>query len=196
MPAGAHIALEFTSPNSSEDVERDVAFKFAPQAERHNYKLEQHSKNGALFSRRYWPAGAIVGFVLGWIIAATGYSNSADSVTGVAPGVYVAGAIAVACLFVRRSENLRMTFEERQGGSVIMVDGHATKALRAVLEDLAAETPPPGSLERLPAPGGGVPGPSSDDPVEKIERLAKLRDSGALSSEEFNVKKAELLDEV
>lgn len=42
--------------------------------------------------------------------------------------------------------------------------------------------------------GGGVTGSSANDPIEQLERLASLRDKGILSDDEFETKKAELLN--
>jgi hypothetical protein len=39
----------------------------------------------------------------------------------------------------------------------------------------------------------GVPAPAEDDPVEQLERLAKLRDSGAITAAEFERLKREIL---
>ena len=36
----------------------------------------------------------------------------------------------------------------------------------------------------------------SDDAFEKLEKLAKLKDSGVITEEEFNAKKAELLERI
>jgi hypothetical protein len=42
-------------------------------------------------------------------------------------------------------------------------------------------------------PMPGVPAPAEDDPVEQLERLAKLRDSGAITAAEFERLKREIL---
>ena len=39
----------------------------------------------------------------------------------------------------------------------------------------------------------GSPGPAEDDPIAKIERLAALRQSGALTDEEFQEQKRRIL---
>ncbi|MDA7763640.1 PH domain-containing protein [Pelagibacterales bacterium] len=36
----------------------------------------------------------------------------------------------------------------------------------------------------------------TDDPIEKIKKLAELRDSGIISEDEFNIKKNELMEKV
>jgi hypothetical protein len=47
-------------------------------------------------------------------------------------------------------------------------------------------------------PGGAPPasGPVSDDPVAKLERLAKLLDEGAITREEFDAQKKKILGEI
>ncbi len=43
-------------------------------------------------------------------------------------------------------------------------------------------------------PAGPQPlGPSSPDPLDRIAKLAQLRDSGALTNEEYETQKAKLL---
>ncbi|MDJ0379190.1 SHOCT domain-containing protein [Cryobacterium sp. PH31-L1] len=49
---------------------------------------------------------------------------------------------------------------------------------------------------RLARKGGNHSLPSSPDPVEQIQRLAKLRDDGLLSQAEFETKRAELLGRI
>ena len=59
----------------------------------------------------------------------------------------------------------------------------------------AAATAPGLSGGYAAASGGGPPAPGDDPPtlIEQLERLAKLRDSGALSQEEFDAQKKKLL---
>ena len=49
---------------------------------------------------------------------------------------------------------------------------------------------------RLSRKSDSRPLPSSPDPVEQIQRLAKLRDDGLLSQAEFETKRAELLGRI
>ena len=37
---------------------------------------------------------------------------------------------------------------------------------------------------------------AADDPAEKLKKLGQMRDSGLITSEEFDAKKAELLSEM
>jgi hypothetical protein len=48
----------------------------------------------------------------------------------------------------------------------------------------------------LDAPAPTATPPTGDDPLAQIEKLAKLRDQGIISAEEFDQKKAELMDRI
>ncbi len=54
-------------------------------------------------------------------------------------------------------------------------------------------TPPPAYAPPVTLPGTGPSKPSGEDIPSQIEKLAALRDSGILTEEEFQTKKAELL---
>lgn len=56
--------------------------------------------------------------------------------------------------------------------------------------------PPPAAFQSVPGADGtpaGVNDPGVDDVVESLERLVKLRDSGALTDAEFEAQKARIL---
>lgn len=63
-------------------------------------------------------------------------------------------------------------------------------ALVAAIEAGRSSSAPPPSSEAPATP------PSSDDNLEKIKKLAELRDSGVLTDEEFNEKKQQLLADI
>ena len=54
-----------------------------------------------------------------------------------------------------------------------------------------ADTQPPGSVAKHPA--GGFQVPTEKDSVEKLEKLAQLKESGALTEAEFEAQKAKIL---
>jgi hypothetical protein len=196
MPSWPSFTYEFASSNPPEEVHRSVV-KLAPTVEGVGYTLRNHSDESATFSRRYVPGGAIAGGLLAWALAAYGYSSTQNDLAGgVAPGVYILAVIAVVCLFIRRSEELQMTFEAREGGTVVLMNGHAKPELQEQFRRRFSDgtiqpdqLPPRRSLE------AEVSDPGSDA-LSKLKRLAELRDAGALSDSEFDAKKAELLDQV
>ncbi|MGG7566918.1 SHOCT domain-containing protein [Rhodovulum sp. DZ06] len=57
--------------------------------------------------------------------------------------------------------------------------------------DFAPEVPP--APQPAPAPAPGMVAGTADEVFDAIERLARLRDAGALTDDEFGAKKAELL---
>ena len=64
---------------------------------------------------------------------------------------------------------------------------------------IAAEAPAPAPATPAPvaAPAAPVPAaPTSDDQLQTLARLAELRDSGAITPEEFEAKKTELLSRI
>ncbi len=65
----------------------------------------------------------------------------------------------------------------------------------AVRESAALPHPPPTQeiVTQVPPP---VPAPVVPTPEEKLRSLAKLRDDGLLTPEEFEAKKAELIDQL
>jgi hypothetical protein len=110
--------------------------------------------------------------------------------------VYIAAAIAVACLFIRRSEILRLTFEPRQGGTVVLIDGHASPRLQRHLREINTDGLHPDDLPRSASPTMPPPTPPAEDAVETLRRLGELRDSGVLSPQEFEQKKDDLLKRI
>jgi Short C-terminal domain len=50
-----------------------------------------------------------------------------------------------------------------------------------------------GVAQQAPPPAAPPPAPAQDDPVDRIEKLAKLHDEGALTDEEFSAAKAKIL---
>jgi hypothetical protein len=64
----------------------------------------------------------------------------------------------------------------------------------------AAEAAAPAAIEEAPPapppPPVAPPAPTSDEQLQTLARLAELRDSGAITPEEFEAKKAELLSRI
>ncbi|MEA2407517.1 MAG: hypothetical protein QOE69_1636 [Thermoleophilaceae bacterium] len=197
MPGWPHFTDEFASPNPPEEVHRNVVTKLAPALASTGYALGDHTERGAVFARRYWPGLAIVGFLVGWGLAATGYSNAQDNVldNSVPPGVYLAAAVAIGCLFVRRHQELRLTFERRRGGTVVLVDGYAKRQTQEMFREVRDESVRPQDLPKLSDPSAAE-GPSKPDALDKLKRLAELRDAGALTEPEFEEQKTKLLGQV
>ncbi|QNP45646.1 PH domain-containing protein [Sphingomonas sediminicola] len=77
-------------------------------------------------------------------------------------------------------------------GSRMAVIDNCQKATVAVIGDLANKLLRERENARSPAPTRGG-GPSDDDPIEKLERLAALHASGALTDGEFAAAKGKLL---
>ena len=197
MPSWPHFTHEFASPRPPDEVHRNVVTMLSPSLEEVGYRLQDHSDSGARFTRRYWPGWAIVGLLVGWALAAYAYSSVQDKIDNTPPpGMWIAAAIAVACIFIRRTEDLRLLFEPRVGGTVILVDGHARRDLQEMLRGLSDGSLDPAAMPK-PGPAAQTPAPTAPpDAVEQIRRLAELRDSGALTDAEFEAKKKKLLDEV
>jgi Short C-terminal domain len=70
-------------------------------------------------------------------------------------------------------------------GTAAVVGGHMANKQAAQAQQAAAEAPAPAPP---PAPEAGAP-----DPIEQLTQLAALRDSGALTEEEFEAQKAKIL---
>jgi Short C-terminal domain len=72
-------------------------------------------------------------------------------------------------------------------GAAAVVGGHMANKQAAQAQQAAAEAPAPATAPP-PAPEAGAP-----DPIEQLTQLAALRDSGALTEEEFEAQKAKIL---
>jgi hypothetical protein len=72
------------------------------------------------------------------------------------------------------------------------VTGPAELATAPVLSPPAAHPPMAGPRPVSVQPAGAT----SQDPLDRIAKLAQLRDSGALTNEEFEAQKAKLLAEM
>jgi hypothetical protein len=121
-------------------------------------------------------------------------------------GLILIGVIVVAVVLLVRSSrgpvvtmtaaDQRRAMDERRSAVV-----EANRALAAWKRDpsdpsLAALE---AANERLRATGAGVPiegQAAPDDPIDQIRRLAELRDQGAITPEEFEAKKRELLGKI
>ncbi len=68
-------------------------------------------------------------------------------------------------------------------GTAAVVGGHMANKHAAQAEQAAAEAPP-----AAPEPAAAAP-----DPIEQLTQLAALKDSGALTQEEFDAQKAKIL---
>ena len=69
-------------------------------------------------------------------------------------------------------------------GTAAVVGGHMANKQTAQAQQAAPEAPPAAA----PEPAAAAP-----DPVEQLTQLAALRDSGALTQEEFDAQKAKIL---
>ena len=64
---------------------------------------------------------------------------------------------------------------------------------RRIQAQATAPVPAPAAA---PAASAESPTPAARDPVERLKKLAELRDAGILTEEEFQAKKKELLPEL
>lgn len=88
------------------------------------------------------------------------------------------------------SDGLVVNLSNRKNAPMFRVDsGEAVAAYMNAAFQRADETPPPRRQHSSTAS-------RADDPVATLERLAKLHQSGALTDEEFESKKAELLGRI
>ena len=71
-------------------------------------------------------------------------------------------------------------------GTAAVVGGHMANKQAAQAQQAAPEAPPAAA----PAP---EPTAAAPDPVEQLTQLAALKDSGALTQEEFDAQKAKIL---
>ena len=70
-------------------------------------------------------------------------------------------------------------------GTAAVVGGHMANKQAAQAQQAPAEAPP-----AAPAP---EPAAAAPDPIEQLTQLAALKDSGALTEEEFEAEKAKIL---
>jgi hypothetical protein len=86
--------------------------------------------------------------------------------------------------FVRRRPLLRAA---AVGGVAYMgAKAGTNRAMQAQAGQPAPETP-------APAPAPAAPAPAADDTISRLQQLASLHDSGALTDEEFAAAKAQVL---
>jgi hypothetical protein len=80
------------------------------------------------------------------------------------------------------------------GGLQQTYAGTADAAMRQAMAGApGVPTTMPGGM---PAPAAAAATPAVDGPAEKLAKLAKLRDAGVITEEDFNAKKADLLDQL
>jgi hypothetical protein len=110
--------------------------------------------------------------------------------------------VGVGALITKKKLKCQVCGEYNDTGNAKVYDGPASRKHRKTYEaekanrDAQAATPPPAPLPPPPPP---TPEPvravSGDDRLARLERLASLHSSGALSDEEFQQMKADLLAE-
>ena len=119
-----------------------------------------------------------------------GIMGGGFGVEGAAEGILVAGVLNA--LTTRKKSYAFLTITAKGGWTKLYLEKQNVDEVRRALRpliDCAAEN---AELASAPvAPSGS--GTGRDDLVEGLERLTKLRDSGALSDEEFATAKASLL---
>ncbi len=93
-----------------------------------------------------------------------------------------------------RQELLQAVADMQAGGNPAELQQALAKAMS---EGQALNIPPgtmtPGAMGMLP--GSGVPAPAAPDPLDQLEKLNELRQSGALTQAEFDAQKAKILGE-
>ncbi len=77
------------------------------------------------------------------------------------------------------------------GGLQNTYSGTADAAMREAMASRAAQEAPSTMPAGAPAPAAG-----SQDPAERLKKLAELRDAGAITDDEFQAKKAEIIDQI
>jgi len=73
-------------------------------------------------------------------------------------------------------------------GTAAVVGGHMANKQAAQGQQAAAEVPAAPAAAAAPEPAAAAP-----DPIEQLTQLAALKDSGALTEEEFEAQKAKIL---
>jgi hypothetical protein len=84
----------------------------------------------------------------------------------------------------------KAVFEEKAGAASRQ---HAAAAASA---SAAASAPSAAPVSAAPPAAGPAPAAPAVDPMTQIDQLARLRDSGAITPEEFDAKKADLLSRI
>lgn len=94
-------------------------------------------------------------------------------------------------------EERRLTVRTEPGPDyTVYPDGAAEETVRAVAKELSRGGRDEGSINEGETDDGGSAPDADDDPLDRLERLADLRDRGALTQAEFESKKRELLDRI
>jgi hypothetical protein len=85
---------------------------------------------------------------------------------------------------------LTITEPEEFRNQILAQMGTGAPAATGAPPAAAAPAAPPAPVSSVPT---AAPPPSAPDDVATLERLAELRDSGAITAEEYEAKKAEIL---
>ena len=138
------------------------------------YKVSSDGFGSILLKRRYMPTWAIIVAIAALVI-------------------FFVGLLA---LLVRDNENATIMFSDADSGTRVTVTGTVSEEMRkrlsVCISQLTAQWPPvvqiSSSIEVDPV--NSVP---TLEQLNQLERIVKLRDSGALSSAEFEAAKTRLL---
>ena len=90
----------------------------------------------------------------------------------------------------QQAEALAAQLNQGGTGSVASGGGNVNEIVEALQQAMPGAQIQVGDAQAVPATGAGD---DDDDRIEELERLAKLKDSGALTEEEFDREKARIL---
>lgn len=139
MPAGDPFTHEFSTRQPPEELLRSLVVTHTEDFARCGYRIESHSAEAVVLSRRYVPQAVyqvpvLVGLLFIILSVSAGQPNALAFV-----GQIMLILAIVLSIFVRSTERVTISLSPHDDGARALVSGQATRQLRKRLLELAAK---------------------------------------------------------
>jgi hypothetical protein len=139
VPAGDPFTHEFSTNQPPDELLRTLVVAHTEDFARCGYRIESHSTEAVILSRRYLPEAAYrVPVLVGLLFIILGaIANSPNALTLVGQIMLIL-AIALS-IFVRATERVTISLSPAGSGTQALISGQATRRLRKRLLELAEQ---------------------------------------------------------
>lgn len=137
MPAGDPFTHEFSTSQSPEELLRSLVVVHTEDFARCGYRIESHSTEVVILSRRYVPQAVYqVPLLVGFLFIILSVITSQPNALAFVGQIMLILAIALS-IFVRGTERVTISLSPRDAGTQALISGQATHRLRKYLLALA-----------------------------------------------------------
>jgi hypothetical protein len=180
------LSVEFAAKMPLTEFRRDVTAEFSALLSGMNYELVEQSDYLLVWRRRYWPLWARLGcaaLVLCALIGSVALYSDTGGAGEIRIILPILGLLALVMAVFRRSSSVQLSFEDRGPGTLVRLasdaDTNVYQALHKMLLGLDS------ALVAMPIEDARRAGQGTISTVQQLALLARLRQEGILSEEEY-----------